>query len=131
MVDSYELFLGKTYQDLLKEAAFLSLIGGNVPENVDKGLDDFYIISDSNQAECIFNKKTQMLQAILFRKNSSGIFPKGLNANMNADEVRNILGCPIESISARKLPVLGMAPPFDKFEQNLEVTYSKIGRAHV
>lgn len=124
MLDSYECFLGKKYQDLLKEASFLTLIQGNVPEIVDEDLEDFYIISDSNQVECIFNKKTQTLQAILFKKNSKGCFPKGLNCHMNADEVRNILGTPVESLPERKVPVLGTVPPFDKFERSVEVTYS-------
>lgn len=43
---------------------------------------------------------------------------------MDADEVRSILGDPIEIVQTRKLPVLGMVPPFDKFEGNVEVTYS-------
>ena len=124
MTASYDLFLGKTYETLLKDASFLSLIGGNVPEIVDEGLDDFYISSDANQAECIFNKQTQILEAILFKEKADGTFPISLTSKMSADEVRNLLGSPVESIPARKLPVLGMVPPFDKFVGNVEITYS-------
>ncbi len=121
---SYEYFVGNTYQTLLKDASFLSLIGGNVPEIVDESLDSFYIVSDSSKAELIFNKHTQVLEVIIFKKSVDGSFPKSLNSHMDADEVRSILGNPIEIVQARKLPVLGMVPPFDKFECNVEVTYS-------
>ncbi|MCZ4296224.1 hypothetical protein [Vibrio sinaloensis] len=124
MSHSYEYLVGNTYQTLLKDASFLSLIGGNVPEIVDESLNSFYIVSDSSQAELIFNKHTQILEVIIFKKRVDGRFPKSLNSRMDADEVRSILGDPIEIVQTRKLPVLGMVPPFDKFEGNVEVTYS-------
>lgn len=122
--DAYARLLGKPYGELLESALFQSLITGNEPEIVDEGLDDFYIISETNQAECIFNKHSQVLEAILFREKADGTFPSSLTSKMNADEVRSILGVPTESVPRRKLPVLGVVPPFDKFDGNIEVTYS-------
>lgn len=120
----YETFIGKTYQLLLKDSAFLSLIGGNVPQVVDASLDRFTLTSESKSAELIFSKSSQVLRTIIFTESKSGCFPKLLTNRMNANDVYDILGKPIQSIGPRRLPVLGMVPPFDRFNGNIVVTFS-------
>ena len=53
-----------------------------------------------------------------------GRFPKSLNAGMTRQDVHALLGDPIESVPARKIPVLGEVPPFERFEGKVSVTYS-------
>lgn len=46
-------FFGEKYDALLKQASFLSLIGGNVPEVLNSKSDAFYICVDSSGVELI------------------------------------------------------------------------------
>ncbi|MDD1794202.1 hypothetical protein LRP50_13760 [Enterovibrio sp. ZSDZ42] len=124
MTGSYDLFLGKTYQTLLTDASFLSLIGGNVPEVIDEGVDRFYIISNARNAEFVFCRQDETLMLILFKASSDGSFPNGLSTAMSAKGVHEILGIPVEVHEKKKMPVFGTVPSWERFSNGLRVTYS-------
>ncbi|MEL6117995.1 hypothetical protein P0Y67_22645 [Photobacterium sp. SP02] len=124
MTIDHKLFIGKKYNELLAIPDFLSLIGGNVPEVVDEGSENFYIVVDSKKIELIFSRETQVLKVIVFHTNSQGLFPEGLSTSMTNNDVYRLLGKPIETVPERKIPVLGLVPSCDKFPNGLQVFYS-------
>lgn len=117
-------FLGKRYQDLLKIPEFLSLVGGNVPEVIDEGVDRFYIVNDSRNTEFVFNRQDETLLLIMFKADTNGAFPNGLNTSMSATEVHATLGEPVERHEKKKMPVFGVVPAWERFSNGVRVTYS-------
>ncbi|MCL1036448.1 hypothetical protein L2750_04690 [Shewanella submarina] len=122
--EPYSDWIGKTYQELQQDSHFLILVDGSKPEIVDDSLDDFYISSEASKTEFIFKRESQRLIALIFWMRPDGRFPKSLNAGMTRQDVHALLGEPIESVPARKIPVLGEVPPFERFEGKVSVTYS-------
>ncbi len=106
-------FLGKKYNDLLKQAAFLSLIGGNVPEVLNSKSDAFYICVDSSGVELRFDRQTSELTTIVVTK--PAFYEGSLNLLTKRIQVRNALGLPSNERPEKSIPVLGKVGAMDEY----------------
>lgn len=100
--------LGKKYEELLKNSAFLSAIGGNVPEQVTKDSKNFHILSPSKNISFTFDNDSQTLKFVSLSPDSNGLLTHGLTTLVNQEQAAELLGQPIDGKPAQKIPLLGM-----------------------
>ncbi|WP_038178289.1 hypothetical protein [Vibrio rhizosphaerae] len=122
---NYFDFVGKTYESLVREASFTSLIRGNVPSKI-SGLDsEFFIKSDQYGVELHFDQHSRQLKLIVV--SNPDYFYHHLKGLKTMEEIRQFLGDPIESMPEKKVPVLGNVGAWDKFKlqdaQMIQVLY--------
>ncbi|HGS5293132.1 hypothetical protein [Vibrio cholerae] len=106
-------FFGKKYDALLKQASFLSLIGGNVPEVLNSKSDAFYICVDSSGVELRFDRQTSELTTIVVTK--PAFYEGALNLLTKRIQVRNALGTPSNERPEKSIPVLGRVGAMDEY----------------
>lgn len=99
--------LGRKYDELLKDAAFLSVIGGNVPEKTSKEFNTFHIVSSSSYLSFTFDDKQKTLKFITLVADTDGNLACGLTTGMDELSIHNMLGEPIEMQPSKSVPVLG------------------------
>jgi hypothetical protein len=110
---SYEKFIGIRYDELLKRASFLSLIGGNVPEVLSPSSDAFYISCYTSGMEFKFDRQTNELISVVA---SNSAFCTGkLKLVTNRQQVREILGTPSFERPEKNIPVLGRVGAMDEY----------------
>ncbi len=110
---TYRDLLGKKYADLLKQAAFLSLIGGNVPEVLNSKSDAFYICVDSSGVELRFDRYTSKLTTIVVTK--SAFYDGALKMLTKRIQVLKALGSPTSKRPEKSIPVFGKVGAMDEF----------------
>ncbi|NAX45439.1 hypothetical protein CAG70_00240 [Photobacterium halotolerans] len=110
---SYFDFLGKTYEELVKEPSFASLIGGNVPSRIDGYNDKFYIELFDRGLEFQFSSEDKKLNLIIAYKPE--YFLKGLKGIDDRKEIHALIGNPSESMLEQVVPVLDKVGAWDKF----------------
>ncbi|MDD1791543.1 hypothetical protein LRP50_00175 [Enterovibrio sp. ZSDZ42] len=104
---SYSKMLGLTYEELLKNSAFLSAIGGNVPEKISKDSKNFHVLSPSKNISFTFGNDTRSLKFASLSPDSNGCFAFGLTTEMNEQRATAMFGKPLEGRPAQKVPLLG------------------------
>lgn len=110
---TYSNFLGEKYDDLLKQASFLSLIGGNVPEVLNSNSDAFYICVDSSGIELRFDRQTSELTTVVVTK--PAFYEGELNSVTTRLQVRDALGFPSNERPEKNIPVLGRVGAMDEY----------------
>ncbi|OOE84677.1 hypothetical protein BZG72_01745 [Salinivibrio sp. PR6] len=105
--------IGFTYQDLIKRPEFTVLIGGNVPSTIDGFEDKFYIESYTKGLEFQFDANSSKLKVII--ATNPDYFMGDLKNKLTKELVRAAMGEPRESMSEKKVPVLGMVGAWDKY----------------
>ncbi|EMC3731228.1 hypothetical protein VDN26_002009 [Vibrio cholerae] len=111
---TYWDFLGKKYDALLKQAAFLSLIGGNVPSTMDGYTEEFYIRGFDNGLEFQFDANNSVLKLIV--ATNPNFFMGDLKNISSKELVHQMMGKPIDSMLEKKVPVLGVVGAWDKYK---------------
>ncbi|OEE65867.1 hypothetical protein A1OO_08645 [Enterovibrio norvegicus FF-33] len=115
MSTEYGKMIGQTYNQLMKQAHFASLSGGNVPRDVDPAFDTFFVTSKSNNVSFVFDRQTNTLIGIEVKPNQVGALPLGITVNMKSNEVTDLLGQPTAAMPAKKVPVLGLVGAWERF----------------
>ena len=110
---NYSDFLGKKYDDLLKQSSFLSLIGGNVPEVLNSKSDAFYICVDTSGIELRFDRQTSELTTVVVTK--PAFYEGELNSVTKRLQVRDALGLPSNERPEKNIPVLGRVGAMDEY----------------
>ncbi|KDM90420.1 hypothetical protein KCN56_04655 [Photobacterium galatheae] len=110
---NYYDFLGKTYEELVKDPSFTSLIGGNVPSKIDGYDDEFYIELFNRGLEFQFYSEENKLKLIIAY--NPAYFEYGLKGIDNRKDIHDLIGMPSESMLEKTVPVLGMVGAWDKF----------------
>lgn len=110
---NYFNFLGKTYEELVKEPSFASLIGGNVPSKIEGYNDEFYIELFNRGLEFQFSSEDKKLKLIIAYKPE--YFQEGLKGIDDRKEILALIGNPSESMLEKVVPVLGKVGAWDKF----------------
>ncbi|QUJ69560.1 hypothetical protein KDD30_22720 (plasmid) [Photobacterium sp. GJ3] len=113
MMNNYFDFLGKTYEELIKDSSFTSLIGGNVPSKIDGYNDDFYIELFNRGLEFQFSSNDNKLNLIIAY--NPEYFECGLTGISRRKEIYDLIGFPSESMPEKVVPVLGRVGSWDKF----------------
>jgi hypothetical protein len=124
---SYKKFLGKTYSDLLKDADFLALIRGNVPEVLNPKSDAFYICIGSSGIELRFDRQTCELTTVVVTK--SAFYEGELNLLINRLQVRNALGLPSNERPEKTIPVLGKVGAMDEYSDETGLSTQVVYKA--
>ncbi|OOE43422.1 hypothetical protein [Salinivibrio kushneri] len=110
---NYFNFMGLTYHDLIKRPEFAALIGGNVPSTINGFADEFYIQSYNKGLEFQFDANSSKLKVII--ATNPDYFMGDLKNKLTKELVHVAMGEPSESMSEKKVPVLGMVGAWDKY----------------
>ncbi|WP_234497995.1 hypothetical protein [Vibrio maritimus] len=122
----YKKFIGKKYNELLKQANFLALIGGNVPEVLNSNSDVFYICVGSSGIEFRFDRQTYELTTVIVT--NSAFYGDELNLVANRFQVRNVLGFPSNERPEKNIPVLGRVGAMDEYTDERGVSTQVVYR---
>lgn len=125
-MSAYKKFLGKKYNELLKQANFLALIGGNVPEVLNSNSDAFYICVGSSGIEFRFDRQTYKLTTVVVT--NSAFYEDELNLVENRFQVRNVLGLPSNERPEKNIPVLGRVGAMDEYTDERGVSTQVVYR---